>query len=578
MKPISEQLQADIIAYVEGILPASEAARIEMVLANGDPELHQLVRGMIDDRGVVLDLPRPKAPEDLAGRIMEHVERNSLLGTSVDHQLAHEHRQWFSSRLAIAAGLLLVVGGFSYFIVDSIMSPVPDELHKWAAGKPVTIDGTAGAKSGGQQLAMGGPTLDKAVSEKSAFFVETLPNSGSERLLSAALAPTTAPGTGHDEAAPHGDALAFNEPARLRGAEALRDAAPPASPMAGAPAVAAKSLKSAESEVLRLDEANKTQPRALTLAKKADTDAAEGAVLLPRAEAVNNLAAAQPVVLTIRARSGQEVTELRKTLTTLGQSKPGIGLTVNTRQMAVATQQLQNSNNGAQALTYGGATNNNTNQDQRASGSNGVENNATGSANNVVIVPAAPPFAPKKEGDNNAIDKLAKDGQLDRKGSAASAERPVEIHRVVLSSAQLTGLLNQYAWTHMTQGQTIYDNPPAATGTAVAEPDKSRQFGITANGVLATTQATGHQMPVPQVIARRLKLNQVAQQDNVQAIVPSATIEGGGGIGKAASAVPSAAGARPGGGGEQAKDAALPPLTCIIEVLAPEPATGAQNP
>ncbi|MEI8194528.1 MAG: hypothetical protein WCI73_01320 [Phycisphaerae bacterium] len=584
MKPISEQLQADILAYVEGTLPASEAARIEMVLANGDPELHQLVRGLIDDRGVLVDLPRPKAPEDLAGRIMEHVERNSLLGTSIDHQLTHEHRQWYTSRLAIAAGLLLVVGGFSYFIVDSITSPGRDHLQQWALGTQPAPTGTAGDKTGGDQLAMGGPNVVKTLRDERSLVGETLQHSETERQVttpsaSGALAPAITPNDHVDDSAPHGNALAMKEGGRLRGGEGLNDLAPTNGTAAGS------ALKPADQR--REGDAAKSVPHTAALAKALDTNAAEGTVLLgtfPRAEVVNSLASAQPVVVKIRARNAREVTELRNTLTLLVQNNVGDGGNGNGQQVGDRHKQTQELNNGAQALTYGVTTNNKGQQEQRSQGANGPDNNALpGSPNQVAVMP---PSATTQQ-----VDKLANHGE-DRMRGADTRERPVEVHEVVLTAAQLTGLLNQYAWTRMTQGQTIYDNlPAAANGTAGTGTNESKRSDIkTKDNNVAAAPVAGSQMPVPVaaplVMARRLNLAKAAQQDHIQANTPSVAVDraqteiGSTATKAVASASPVRAGAGGGSGrGEQAKENTVAPLTCIFEVLAPEPAaTPASNP
>jgi anti-sigma factor RsiW len=113
-----EDLEARIAAYIDGELPPAEAARLEVFLANTDPKLAEQVIGMIGDRHQLRALPKARAPEDLAARIVEQVERATLLN-NVEHFNTH-HRPWWQSRAALAAGLLLVLGGFSYFILEAL--------------------------------------------------------------------------------------------------------------------------------------------------------------------------------------------------------------------------------------------------------------------------------------------------------------------------------------------------------------------------------------------------------------------------------------------------------------------------
>ena len=106
-----EQLEQSLLDYVEGALPPDEHARMEIYLANTDPQLARQITGMIADRAVLQGLPPVATPADLSDRIMAQVERQSLLG-GVEKQLVHEPRRWFQTRMAIAAGLLIVISGF----------------------------------------------------------------------------------------------------------------------------------------------------------------------------------------------------------------------------------------------------------------------------------------------------------------------------------------------------------------------------------------------------------------------------------------------------------------------------------
>ena len=139
MIDIPEELQERIAAYLDGQLPAAEAARLEVYLANTDPALVNMVVGMLADKVQVRAMPRPRPPADLAQRIMESVERGSLL-KDVEH-LAGTRRTWWQSRAAIAAGLAIVLGGFSYLVITSVVRQRPPEFAAGGAGQhaPSTI-------------------------------------------------------------------------------------------------------------------------------------------------------------------------------------------------------------------------------------------------------------------------------------------------------------------------------------------------------------------------------------------------------------------------------------------------------
>jgi autotransporter-associated beta strand protein len=122
MKELPEDLQAKIIAYIDGDLPADQAAALEVYLANTDPGLSEMVIGMMADRHGVSVLPKIRAPQDLSARVMEQLERNSLLH-GVEDDLTRPHRSWWQTRAAIAAALTIVLGGFTYFVIHSVYRP-----------------------------------------------------------------------------------------------------------------------------------------------------------------------------------------------------------------------------------------------------------------------------------------------------------------------------------------------------------------------------------------------------------------------------------------------------------------------
>src|SRR3954462_7889834 len=99
MSESPEELESRISAYIDGELPPADAARLEVFLANTDPKLTEQIIGMLADKHRLRALPKAKAPSDLSARIMEQVERASLLN-GVEHFATH--RKWWQSRAAIA--------------------------------------------------------------------------------------------------------------------------------------------------------------------------------------------------------------------------------------------------------------------------------------------------------------------------------------------------------------------------------------------------------------------------------------------------------------------------------------------
>ena len=119
MSETSEELEARIAAYIDGQLPSAEAARLEVFLANTDPQLAEQIIGMLADCHRLRSLPRGVAPADLAGRVMEQVERSSLLN-DVDSG-SQWRRPWWQSRRWGAVAALLMVGVFTYFVVMAVV-------------------------------------------------------------------------------------------------------------------------------------------------------------------------------------------------------------------------------------------------------------------------------------------------------------------------------------------------------------------------------------------------------------------------------------------------------------------------
>jgi|GEM_PF-3791167 len=122
MKIENEELQAQLNAYLEGELPPAEAARLEVFIANTDPKLADQIFAMLADRASVKALPRVQAPADLAGHIMEKIERASLLN-GVESDMHHARRPWWQTRAAIAASVGIVLTGFGFFVYQAVYRP-----------------------------------------------------------------------------------------------------------------------------------------------------------------------------------------------------------------------------------------------------------------------------------------------------------------------------------------------------------------------------------------------------------------------------------------------------------------------
>lgn len=135
MTNLPDDLQERIAAYIDGRLSAAEAARLEVFLANTDAQLARQVIDMIATRSALRSAPRPMAPRDLSARVMEQIERASLLQDV--EQLTAPQRSWWRSKGLIAAGLVLVLGGFTYFMVSTVMSPSNKHWRETVAQPPL---------------------------------------------------------------------------------------------------------------------------------------------------------------------------------------------------------------------------------------------------------------------------------------------------------------------------------------------------------------------------------------------------------------------------------------------------------
>ncbi|HVS72346.1 MAG TPA: hypothetical protein VHQ47_13915 [Phycisphaerae bacterium] len=258
MPDVPDNLDERIAAYLDGKLPPAEAARLEVYLANTDPALATRVLGMSADRHAVRSLPKVSAPQDLAARVMEQVERTALLNDQ-DAFEEPRRRPWRAG-WALAAALALVIGGIGFVIKESL--DARQESARWAnAGEP-------SGRPGGQlaQLAPasvpGADTLEGQVHHVESLAAADGRTGG--RFAPMSPAPMGA-GTMAAPAAPGGPEMAAATRAGLTGNAPTRN---------GAPAIgAAKPVPTAIEGLAELNPAaTPGQPLVLTLAARDEAD------------------------------------------------------------------------------------------------------------------------------------------------------------------------------------------------------------------------------------------------------------------------------------------------------------------
>jgi uncharacterized membrane protein YgcG len=154
MSEVPDDLQERIAAYIDGQLSPAEAARLEVFLANTDPALADQVLAMLADKHGMAHLPRPAAPIDLAARVMEQIERASLLNNVEE---VPPRRRWFGGGL-VAAGLVVVLGGFTYYMISTLTAAGPASeswrarVEKASPAKPLAERQLADARSAAHEL------------------------------------------------------------------------------------------------------------------------------------------------------------------------------------------------------------------------------------------------------------------------------------------------------------------------------------------------------------------------------------------------------------------------------------------
>src|SRR5688500_9269869 len=125
----TENIEAKLCAYVDGELDAAGRADIEAHL-QANPQHRQLLAELIEQRELLRNLPREKAPDDLAESFQTQLER-SVLFNQDDAYIAGRINRW--PPIVAAAVLLLSVG-----LVTIIYFILPDQRNHSDYARMVT--------------------------------------------------------------------------------------------------------------------------------------------------------------------------------------------------------------------------------------------------------------------------------------------------------------------------------------------------------------------------------------------------------------------------------------------------------
>jgi hypothetical protein len=172
----TEYIEARLCAYVEGELDAQGRAEIEQHLAD-NPQHRQLLEQLVEQRQLVRDLPREKAPEDLYESFASQLERSVLLeGDQREHHepMRISRRPQFFAAAAIVlltitlAGVLLMVlpRGPARRPSEFAIAPAPTTA-------PMALNVIPATENVADKLASAEGPENKAVASKSAALDDT---------------------------------------------------------------------------------------------------------------------------------------------------------------------------------------------------------------------------------------------------------------------------------------------------------------------------------------------------------------------------------------------------------------------
>jgi hypothetical protein len=295
MDESQEQLQERIAAYLDGQLSPAEAARFEVYIANTDPALASQILGMASDKHSVRSLPKVRAPQDLAARVMEQVERTTLLRDQESWE--SPRRPWFKSGWALAAAVALVIGGITFVVNESISATRRSENWQSVARQSENKGEPPGQKAAG---AAGAATAATPGAVASA-------SGNGAKITGAALSKAG------------GDAMEGNEVARVKdGAETL-----PTMSMANSGRAVAPIPASTASAFSGRTPTEAEAGRAMFSKSGAEATDTPGTLktaepVASAEEGIAQLAAArkagQPLILTLAARDEGDLSRLRERL------------------------------------------------------------------------------------------------------------------------------------------------------------------------------------------------------------------------------------------------------------------------
>ncbi len=156
----TEQIEAKLAAYVDGMLDDAERAQIEAHLKT-NPQHRALLDDLITHRLLLRDLPKATAPAEVIERMEAHLERSGLLDDT-PHEFAHPGRResrW--GRVAAIAAIVLLVLGLGG-IVTYVTRTVPGTTVTTALNTGKETPATTQPETPGLFVDARNPTRDGA--------------------------------------------------------------------------------------------------------------------------------------------------------------------------------------------------------------------------------------------------------------------------------------------------------------------------------------------------------------------------------------------------------------------------------
>lgn len=150
--------QEELLAYVEGELAPDRMDSLSLRLLT-DPVLFRQLEQMRINRSLLMSLPLEPAPAELLSRVQIAFEQQALLGSPLDEELPPQLKlvsdgtpiggmrrmeiasnPWYQSRLAMAAGVLLLISGGIYWGTSAFFNSFNKPVGPIALTSPGTVD------------------------------------------------------------------------------------------------------------------------------------------------------------------------------------------------------------------------------------------------------------------------------------------------------------------------------------------------------------------------------------------------------------------------------------------------------